>query len=236
MRFLPLALLACEPISLGGKDSADALESADDVAALCASQTPETTNLIITFDEENSDCPWGEDDNVDAEDGVYTARIESTEALTLPADAVICDVGYNFQIDPATAQEMRYDDHMVLNFNDVVIAASTRQFLDVLPTEGTFTLWDWSAIAGLPIDWEETDSWCYGEDDGLASCTIPSTDTPGDMELDFDPSVVAELSYRAVQQGQVAFTFVTIGDNDPGSDCTHNEFKFEVALTYVTSP
>lgn len=236
MRFLPLFLLACEPISLGDKDTADGLGSAEDVAALCASQTPATTSIVVTFDEEDSDCPWDEDDNISVEDGVYTARIESTEALTLPAAAVICDVGYNFQIDPETAQEMRYDDHMVLAFNDVVVAASTTQLPDLLPTEGSFTLWDWSAVVGEAIDWAATDSWCYRQDEGLASCTIPTTDTPGDMELDFDEAVVAELSYRAVEQGRVAFTFVTIGDNDPGSDCTHNEFEFEVALSYVTSP
>ncbi len=230
--FTCLCLAACEP-DAEGKDSAD-LGDADDVAALCAESTPQSVSIPVEFAAQNDGCPWGEGDNLDAQDAVYTARVESTEALAMPEGSVICDVTYDFTIDPEQAQSMRYDDHFVLNFVDVVLASSNEQIVGFLEADATGLVpWDWSAVAGQDIDWNETDHWCLGEADGLAECTIPETDTPGEMTLDFDESIVNQLSYRAVELNRADFTFVAIGDNDPDSDCSHDAFEFLVSVDYV---
>lgn len=53
------------------------------------------------------------------------------------------------------------------------------------------------------------------------------------MTLDYDASLVADLSYRAMELNRVDFTFVTIGDNDPSTDCSHNAFSFMVSVDYI---
>lgn len=230
-----LALLAaCEPISLGKDDTGDGVGSVDDVTQLCAESTPKTTSLEVGFDAYDEGCPWEEGDNGEMAEGVYTARVEETEALDMPEGSVICDVGYDFQIDPDSTQIMQYDDHFLLNFVDVVIATSTAQLVDLLGAQDDGLVpWDWAKVGGQAIDWNDNDSWCMGEDEGLAECSIPATETPGEMTLDFDPSIVAQLSYRAVQENRADFTFITIGDNDPDKDCSHNAFEFRVNVSYV---
>lgn len=232
-RFSLLVLLAaCEPG--GDKDTADGLGDADDVTELCAESTPKSVVLEVGFDAYAGECPWGEGDNLEAQDATFTARVEETESLAMPADSVICDVGYDFQIDPEQSQIMQYDDHFVFTFVDVVLASSGRQIVDFLPVaDDGLVPWDWSAVAGQPLDFNDTEHWCMGEDEGLASCEIPEAETPGALELDFDPSIVAKLSYRAVELNRADFTFITLGDNDPGKDCSHNAFEFTVNVDYV---
>ena len=230
--FLPL--LACEPISLGGdKYTGHSVGSADDIAQLCAEQTPKSVDIEVAFDEWADSCPWDEGDNLSQDDGYFTARVETTEALSMPTDSVICDVAYNFQVDPEETQIMRYDDHFALNFVDVVLASSNAQIAGLLPETDGLRMWDWSAVAGEAIDWNDTNSWCLGQEEGLSDCTIPPTDTPGEMTLDYDASLVADLSYRAMELNRVDFTFVTIGDNDPSTDCSHNAFSFMVSVDYI---
>lgn len=225
-------LAACEPISLGDKTDTG-IDDADDVAQLCAESTPKDVKVPVSFPETTETCQWETDGNLAAADATYTARAEETEVLEMPESAVICDVTYDFQVDPENIQVMHYDDQFTLNFLDVVIAASNHQIPDLLPNEDDLVLWDWASVAGTEIDWNDTDPWCLGEDEGLSSCTIPGTDVDGEMLLEYDEALTAELSYRAVEQGRVDFTFVTIGDNDPQSDCTHKGFEFQVSLSYV---
>ncbi len=222
-------LIACMPPKIGLDD----IQSVEDIERLCAESTPEEETVLVRFEAETEDCPWEEDDNLPAQDGYYTARIESTEDLDIPTSAVLCDVEYNFQVNPDEAQIMRYDDHFVLDFNGAVLAASNRQVAEFMPTSDDLRIWDWSEVAGQQIDWNQTDNWCLGEDEGLADCTIPATDTPGEMLLDYDDAIVDKLSLRAVERGRVEFTFTTIGDNDAGTDCTHEPFEFEIDVAYV---
>lgn len=230
---LPLTV-ACSPISLGGEDPASDVGSAEDVEKLCREGNPKSVKLTVGFDEYADSCPWGEGDNLEEAEGVFTARVEEREKLAMPADSVICDVGYEFQVDPDSTQVMRYDDHFLLTFVDSVIATSNQQLVDLLgEDESGFVPWDWAKVGGETIDWNNNDAWCLGQDDGLAECTIPPTETPGEMTLDFDTTIVAELSYRAQVANRVDFTFITIGDNDPDSDCSHNAFEFQVEVEYV---
>lgn len=230
---LPL-MIACDPISLGGGEGKKAVESAEDVTALCEESTPQSTAISVGFDARADSCPWSEGDNLDPQDGYFTARAEDTEALDMPADSVICDVGYDFQVNPEQTQVMQYDDHFVLAFVDSVIASSNSQIVGLLGAgDDGLVPWDWANVGGEAIDWADNEAWCLGADEDLADCTIPPTDTPGEMTLDYDASIVAKLSYEAVQKNRVDFTFVTIGDNDADSDCSHNAFEFMVNVSYV---
>jgi hypothetical protein len=203
------------------------------VSQLCTEKAPTSVDIEVKFAAWDESCPREEEDNLPAEDGVFTARVETTEALALPTSSVICDVGYDFQPNPEESQVMQYDDHFVLTFVDAVLATSNGQLADLLPESDGIKTWDWSSVAGVEIDWNDTSNWCLGQDEGLSECTIPPTDTPGELKLDYDESLVAELSYRAVAANRVDFTFITIGDNDAATDCSHNAFSFVVSVDCV---
>jgi hypothetical protein len=41
------------------------------------------------------------------------------------------------------------------------------------------------------------------------------------------------FSLRAVESGCFDFSFITMGDNDPDLDCSHEYFAFTVDIPYV---
>jgi hypothetical protein len=228
---LPLLLLAAcaSKVDLG-----DPIEDASDIARVCSEQTPTDVTLTVDFPEYADGCTWGEDGNLEMEDAHVTARVEEVQSLDLPADAVICDVQYDFAIDPEHASVMRYDDNFFFTFDDVVLAASYGPMVDDFTTDDDLPIYAWDAVAGTEFSFDAgIPTYCLGEADGLATCTIPPPETPGEMALDFDSSITAKLSYRAIDQDRVDFTFITIGDNDAATDCSHNDFQFDTTLSYV---
>lgn len=224
-----------ETTDTGGTGDDVNLDDADDVEDLCNEQEPETLTFLIEFEALDGGCPFGEGDNLDDAQGVMTARIEQTESLSLPSSAVICDVTFDFQgVSGGEGTPMVYDDNFLFTFNDVVLAASYGPLVEDLPTsDGLFYEYDWSAVRGYEISFDDSiPTYCLGEADGLADCTIPPPETNGIMSLAFDGDVVNQLSLTAVRQDRYDFTFITLGDND-GTDCSHEEFAFEVEVPYV---
>ena len=90
----------------------------------------------------------------------------------------------------------------------------------MLPLEDELPVWDWASIAGAELEFGKVPTFCLGEEEGRATCDIPPPETPGEMALDFDDDLVAELSLRALEQDRMAFTFITFGDNDAATDCS----------------
>ena len=60
------------------------INSAEDVATLCAESEPQTATLTVDFPATAPGCPWGEGDNLDTEDAHVTARVEQVVSLDLP--------------------------------------------------------------------------------------------------------------------------------------------------------
>lgn len=210
------------------------IASADDVAALCERETPTTETFSLTFPDDPPGCAWGQDGNLEMAQGVVTARAEQHLGLPLPEGAVVCDLALDFEVDPGFEQVIYYDDNMFLAFNDVVLAASYGPMVDALPRDGLFSTWDWGALAGTPFGFDPaTPTYCLGAAEGLSDCDIPPPETNGPVALAFDPSLVSQLSFRALQSGTFDYSFVTIGDNDPDVDCYHDAFTIEVAATWV---
>lgn len=228
---LLLVLPACadQKIDLG------ALDTPEDVVDACQEYTPETVTLEVLFPAQEDACPWGRDDNAVPRDGVFTARIEETETLDLPEDAVICDLAFDFSgLVPDEVQVMVYDDHFFFTFNDNVLASSYAPAVDALPTDGALRTWDWERVVGM--DYHaigEGAPYCLGGETGGGTCDIPATETPGPISLSFDEALVAELSLSAIQEGRYDFAFVTTGDDDPEKDCRHEAFGFTVEVPYL---
>lgn len=234
---LPICLLGACASGKGSVDDDDDgvdIGDADDVADLCEGAEPELITLSVSFPAPSSGCDFGEDGNLEENNGYVTARLEQSDSLELPDDVVICDVAFDFAgINGGEGTPMVYDDHFIFAFNGVVLAASDANLVGLLPDdEELYYSYEWDSIVGTDMAYSDVQTYCLGEDAGLASCDIPQPETNGVMSLDFEPDVVNELAFRAIEAGAYEFTFVTMGDNDR-SDCYHEDFEFEVEIPYV---
>jgi hypothetical protein len=229
MTFLLLA--ACSGKTIALRD----IETPEDVEDACARYEPETVTLSVVFPAQEETCPWGEGDNTPPNDGYLAARVEQTEALDLPDEAVICDLGFDFTgLVPDEVQVMVYDDHFFFTFNDIVLASSLQPAVAELP--GDLPTWDWPSVAGLDYHalGDNYDSYCLGEDEGDSTCEIPQTEQTGAISMTFGESLVAELSLTAIEDQRFDFAFVTAGDDDADVDCRHDAFGFTVEVPYLT--
>jgi hypothetical protein len=209
--------------------------NADDIADLCAEGSPETLQLRVDFPATEPGCDWGEAGNMERENGVITARVDQLSALELPADAVICDVLFDFEgISGGQGTPMVYDDNFLFTFNDVVLAGSYGPMVEEFElVDDYFRQYQWADIRGYPFEFDnDIPTYCIGEAEGLADCEIPPPETEGLMSLRFDPEIVTELSFRALEEERYEFTFITMGDNDD-SDCFHEDFSFLVDVPYI---
>jgi len=235
--FIPLIVISC----VSGKarlddddDDGDAVNNAEDVTEACEDGDPEVLTFTVTFEATEPGCDWGENDNLDPEQGVFAARNEQRVSLDIPSNVVICDATFDFQgINPDIDQLLVYDDNFLLTFNDIVLAASYAPMIDNFEQDESLAFYDWSQLVGTEVIFDNTiPTYCIGEDEGLAECVIPPPETVGTISLEFDPSLVAELSYRALEDDRYDFGFVALGDNDD-TDCYHEEFSFLVEVPVI---
>jgi hypothetical protein len=232
---IPILLPGCNKGGVNPFDSGETeIEDAQDVREACEERADEliTQTYRVEFEAIAGGCAWGEDGNIGQEQGVLTARVEQVEALDL-GPVVICDMGFDFSGEGGMVQRIVYDDNFLFVFNGVVLAGSYRPWVDALPAEDIFRIYDWDTIVGMENLFEDVGTYCVGEDTDQAECDIPPPETQGPIELSFDLGITSELSYRAHDQGRVEFMFVATGDNDASVDCAHEAFSFEVEVPYL---
>ena len=217
----------------GGTDPP--VETAEDIADLCAESDPIEVTLTVTFPATEPGCDWGVDGNLEMENGVITARVEQVESIPLPDEVVVCDMVFNFDgVSGGEGTPMYYDDKFLFAFNDIVLSASYAPMIDELEHDDILATYDWAALRGYPIEFDDSiPTYCVGEATGQADCTIPPPETNGVMALAFDPSIDNRLALIAIQEQRFDFNFITMGDNDPDRDCYHDEFAFTVTVPYV---
>ncbi|MDP2313402.1 MAG: hypothetical protein Q8P41_10885 [Pseudomonadota bacterium] len=232
---LALALLGCaQTIELDSGGASTPARVAGTIREACDAGTPETMTLDASFPERPPGCAWGEDGNLEAQQAVITARAEDIVTLDMPPGVALCDVGFDFQgEDHEDEQIVRYDDVLVLTFDDVVLASSYARLVEGLESEGLFRLYDWDDLVGEPFQFDDASAYCLGADAGLSSCRIPPQETAGTLALDFGADVVSDLAEYAYAQGRYEFALLTLGDNDAEVDCSHSEFRFTVDVAYV---
>ncbi len=230
----------CASGALGdGEKGADGnrfnINSTEDIETICTDNEPVSVTLLVEFPATAPGCPFGEDDNLDAEQGVITARVEQVSELTLPDEVVVCDLAFDFLgISGGEGTPMEYDDNFWFTFDDVVLAGSYGPMVEQFDTEGSLPLYSWDKIVGTEFAFDDTvATYCLGDSDGRSECEIPPPETNGVMSLQFDEELVNELSLRAVQSERFDFSFITMGDNDPDQDCAHEYFAFSVEVPYV---
>jgi hypothetical protein len=180
-------------------------------------------------------CQFGTGDNLSEQDGSLRARYEQSQALSLPANAVICDVQMQTNL-----QSFKYDDVFLLTFNDRILATNDKTALNQrLTPESQLTVaskqvplykYDWLALRTAPFA-NVVDDYCLGKDQGLSTCSWPVTEQAGQIKFSFTPELLINLGAKASAANQ-KFGFVITGDNDDSLDCYHERLEFSLSVKY----
>lgn len=192
-----------------------------------------TETYTITFEELQPDCPFGEGDNLEMAEQRLQARVEQSKVIEVPGE--VCDIALTFGKGDATSSEtnFEYDDAFWLNLNGRVLAASSEALVEAMAVEDGRVLYDWADVVGTDVDWTNTPPYCLGQDVGLATCDIPTSETPGTIDLQFDDTIIEGLIADAMGAGdRLEWVFITTGDNDPETDCRHMPLSFEVTVRW----
>ena len=75
------------------------------------------------------------------------------------------------------------------------------------------------------------DDYCVGMGQGGGSCTWPVTEQMGNIVFQFDPQLLIAIGLQAPPTQQT-FGMVITGDNDPSTDCHHENLQFQVTAKY----
>ena len=198
--------------------------------ANCDNTAPEEHTVRITFEEPEERCRWEEWGNLAPEDGYLTAQNRQFNRVDMSEFETVCGLTFDFDPDN-TGQSIVYDDELFLVLNEMVLLASDETQVKRLQADDLFYTYDWDTLAGTPIDWSTSvPPYCVGEAEGLSSCSVPDQHVNGPVALELAPELMLSLGERALDDGNLTFGMVTIGDNDPSSDCSHSPFTFEVTI------
>lgn len=201
------------------------------VAKACQDSTIYTTTNTISFPRPTKDfggsrCNWENDGNGKKVNGKFQARLEQTQSVSLPANTKICDVQFS-----APTQDWRYDDHVFVAMDDVLLASS-HPIHDRLTRQSGLSIYSWDKI--YQQDWEQIPAyiWCVGMDSGLANCSWPASETSGEISLSFAAQLFQKIAARDLTRNTHEFKFITTGDNDGDLDCDHSDLSFDVQIKY----
>lgn len=181
-------------------------------------------------------CQFNTGDNLSMLDSHMRARYEQTRTLNLPANAVICDV----QMTTAQ-QKFSYDDILFLTFNGVIMGSNNKSAItSKLSVDSSAQLSNGKLVPLYKYDWlglrdasfaNVADDYCLGADQKAGTCQWPVTEMTGNIIFEWDPSLLITLALRQ-PANQQTFGMVITGDNDPSSDCYHQDLQFSMQVRY----
>ncbi len=209
------------------------LTDADAIREMCKDGSYDVATFDVTFPKLDPGCPWNEGDNMGAVQTTVTARVEQYVTLEMPEGAVACDLNFDFTGGEGVYQNMEYDDFIYLVFDGVILTSTHRDLVDPMPLdEAGMPVYDWASIVGSGWPYGDNDVYCLGEDEG-SWCEIPPTESAGRISLQYNRDTVADLAWRIAGRTDLEMLFVTTGDNDPDTDCRHEDFSFSVDVPWI---
>ncbi len=212
---------------LGIIDIEDAPAKLPDIIRDCSTSQKITQDFSFYFENpENLSCNFGKLDNLGPRDMFLQGHIEQDVNFELPQGSIVCGMDFQFP-----TQQMRYDDHMVLAYDNIILA-STYNFSDKLEPALDMSIWKWSNIVGSPWLNSAEGIFCAGKSSGNSNCVWPATDVLGTIDLDYEPIVFQRITSLNPQRTNHQFKVVAIGDNDD-KDCEHSPLSFNVRVSYV---
>ncbi len=226
MKRIPLLSL----ILLAPACAVPSFETVSEITELCAAGSLQTISFDVFIDERDG-CSWGEEGNVEEDQGAYTAREADIRSIEGMENTVVCSLDFDFNGD------FTYEDDFFLTWNDAILLSNRGLVIEEFSEWMRYPLFAWDDIVELEIPTSQSFTpFCAGEDEGNASCEVPrkrnNGNWEGDLEYDVDLIVVHELAFRAQSLGGLDIGLVTTGDNDE-EDCSHSELDLEVTGTGV---
>ena len=197
--------------------------------------------IDLIVDPDPVGCPWGEGSNLGEAQATITARDE-TLARPLRSDngdainwleegGQLCAVRLDSKSldNNPIAADFVYDDVLFVTMNDVVLLASAAPILQYLEQVDGAYIYDWEQLRGNSMFFQQQQAYCMDHGEG-GECGLPSSDTTGEFFLSFAGPQVDQLRQRILAEQTLALKFITMGDNDPDTDCRHNGFRMRVML------
>lgn len=195
-------------------------------------------NIVCEFAPDDKDIYSG---NLSIRDGYLRARYTQLKKLTLPPNAVICDLEMS-----GPEKSFKYDDIFFLNFNGKVLASNHKsEIKKFLPRENInlssieknldFFTYDWLKIRNSPFR-NEANDFCLGLEENLSLCHWPITEQTGTIKLQFHPEILIRIAAsRAINNQEIEM--VITGDNNPDVDCYHDRLDLNLKIKYyINSP
>lgn len=213
----------------GSGTSNDPELGTDGLALACHSDKVVSMDAILVFPEipQGMTCAFNQGDNLPRVNGQIQAYLKQTAIIDLPEDATLC----GFSLDHDTGA-MRYDDEMFFSVNDKLLLA-TKDYSDFFTKEDGFYRFSWDGLKTQYYDsFDQRKVFCAGGDEGLASCSVPQTETSGKIKLQFSDKMDAILAKSLQKDKRLTFDWITTGDDD-NSDCRHTKIDLKLKLRYV---
>lgn len=165
------------------------------------------------------------------------ARYEQYSAVTLPNNATVCGIELS-----APDQPFKYDDVIYITLNNWIMATNLKASLanteiveqQLENTTMRYHKYDWSKVAKSNFEGvnDKADDYCSGMAEGFGDCAWPLSQQSGEIRMAFDPEVLVPMSTASKTQ---TFGFIVTGDNDPDSDCYHQNLDLDVKIHYVVN-
>ncbi len=194
------------------------------LADLCKSTKVQSgTTTVKILANTGAMCPFGKDDNLPETQAILTARISKEYPISLPKNYYVCSMSVD-----AGAQQMRYDDHLILTLNSNLLVSSTTEVNALLTGANGFKQYNWKQIVGRSA--ADSDSYCGS----FVDCEIPRTEQVGRFRFSIKPEANAAL-FSSLAGKDLSFNLIMMGDNDIVSDCQMNtNLDLRVSYTFVT--
>jgi hypothetical protein len=84
MHFVVPVVVGLTLVGCDGSALLDEIETVEDLRNACEARTPEDVELEVSFPNPDRMCPFGEEDNLERDNGSMTARIEQFATVELP--------------------------------------------------------------------------------------------------------------------------------------------------------
>jgi hypothetical protein len=220
----------------------------DAVKKTCSTSPKSTLVQKIVLAKPTQTCKWETEGNGAKLDQSIRARFKQDVILKVPNNATLCNMSFSFVNQP-----MRYDDEIFLLYNNVVLMMSTNYadpsvYPDSLKSDADGLIsYNWDRLYLRKYGHDLAGDYCLGQGTAGSACSIPATETTGQMLLGFNQDLVMKLGRLTAQLKFDEYTdpsvdnfnpklnilsIVTTGDNDD-SDCIHTDFSFDVTIDYV---
>lgn len=196
-------------------------EEGPEIIPSCANSTLYTEEIDVYF-APTQDCKWSQGGNLGKKDTFIQARLEEVKNLSIPSGATLCDMEFEFQ-----EQTFEYDDHIILTLNDKILMTTGADILSLLDADGAGYTYNWEKLKGKHHNVGSSRIYCNGAN---STCSLPETDVPGKIRLDFPKSIIQKIITIAPKSTN-QIKLITTGDNDAG-DCRHEAVSFKVKAVY----